>query len=103
MGAGSHGHAHDPGSGAPDHDHHHDHVEEGGSHTQGGGHSHDHAHELRGTPLARLTWAFGITATFMLVEAGVGWWSGSLALLADAGHMLADAAALLLADRKSVV
>jgi cobalt-zinc-cadmium efflux system protein len=98
VGAGSHGHAHDPGSGAPDHDHAHDHGGEGGgAHAQGGGHAHDHAHELRGTPLARLTWAFGITASFMLVEAGVGWWSGSLALLADAGHMLADAAALLLA------
>lgn len=33
----------------------------------------------------------------MLVEAGVGWWSKSLALLADAGHMLSDAAALALA------
>lgn len=33
----------------------------------------------------------------MLVEATVGWWSKSLALLADAGHMLADAAALALA------
>jgi cobalt-zinc-cadmium efflux system protein len=33
----------------------------------------------------------------MLIEAVVGWISGSLALVADAGHMLADAAALLLA------
>jgi cobalt-zinc-cadmium efflux system protein len=33
----------------------------------------------------------------MLVEAVVGWWSQSLALVADAGHMLADAAALALA------
>jgi cobalt-zinc-cadmium efflux system protein len=33
----------------------------------------------------------------MLVEAGVGWWSHSLALVADAGHMLADAIALGLA------
>jgi len=31
------------------------------------------------------------------VEAGVGWWANSLALVADAGHMLADAAALGLA------
>jgi cobalt-zinc-cadmium efflux system protein len=38
-----------------------------------------------------------ITTAFMLVEAGVGFWSGSLALVADAGHMLADAAALGLA------
>lgn len=33
----------------------------------------------------------------MLVEVAVGFWSGSLALLADAGHMLADSAALGLA------
>jgi cobalt-zinc-cadmium efflux system protein len=33
----------------------------------------------------------------MVVEAAVGWWAGSLALVADAGHMLADAAALGLA------
>jgi cobalt-zinc-cadmium efflux system protein len=33
----------------------------------------------------------------MVVEAVVGWWANSLALVADAGHMLADAAALALA------
>jgi cobalt-zinc-cadmium efflux system protein len=33
----------------------------------------------------------------MVVEALVGWYSGSLALLADAGHMLSDSGALLLA------
>lgn len=33
----------------------------------------------------------------MLIEVAGGWWTGSLALLADAGHMLTDAAALLLA------
>src|SRR5262249_13296090 len=58
---------------------------------------HDHEHHLRETPLRRLVLAFVITAAFMVVEAGVGWWSQSLALVADAGHMLADAAALLLA------
>jgi cobalt-zinc-cadmium efflux system protein len=41
--------------------------------------------------------AFVMTGLFMFVEAGVGWWSNSLALVADAGHMLADAAALGLA------
>jgi cobalt-zinc-cadmium efflux system protein len=35
-----------------------------------------------------------LTTSFMLVEAGVGLWSQSLALLADAGHMLADSGAL---------
>jgi cobalt-zinc-cadmium efflux system protein len=45
----------------------------------------------------RLTIAFGITAAVMAVEFVGGWLAGSLALLADAGHMLADAAALALA------
>jgi len=38
--------------------------------------------------------ALAITAAVMLVEAAGGFLSGSLALLADAGHMLTDAAAL---------
>ncbi|MDG0026222.1 cation diffusion facilitator family transporter [Trinickia sp. Y13] len=42
----------------------------------------------------RIGWAFLITAAFMLVEAVGGLMSGSLALLADAGHMVSDAAAL---------
>ena len=35
-----------------------------------------------------------LTVIFMLVEAVGGWLSGSLALIADAGHMLTDAGAL---------
>lgn len=35
-----------------------------------------------------------LTLTFMLVEVVGGWWTGSLALLADAAHMMTDAAAL---------
>lgn len=42
----------------------------------------------------RLKYVLGLTALFMLVEAGGGWLSGSLALLADAGHMLTDVGAL---------
>ena len=45
----------------------------------------------------RLTLALGITAVVMLVELIGGWLAGSLALLADAAHMLADVAALGLA------
>ncbi|HEV8263744.1 MAG TPA: cation diffusion facilitator family transporter [Gemmatimonadales bacterium] len=45
----------------------------------------------------RLSWALGITAAVMVAEVVGGWLAGSLALLADAGHMLADAAALGLA------
>lgn len=50
-------------------------------------------HETR----RRLTLALAITAVVMVVEVVGGWLAGSLALLADAGHMLADAAALALA------
>jgi cobalt-zinc-cadmium efflux system protein len=47
-------------------------------------------------PLPRLALVLGLTLTFMIVEAVGGWISGSLALLADAGHMLTDAGALTL-------
>ena len=52
--------------------------------------SHDHAESPRG----RLLLVLVLTATFMVVEAVGGWISGSLALLADAGHMLTDVAAI---------
>lgn len=65
------------------------------------GHGHHHHHgddgNLHRSPLRRLGIAFGLTAAFMVVEALVGWWSGSRALMADASHMLGDAAALGLA------
>jgi cobalt-zinc-cadmium efflux system protein len=61
----------------------------------GHGHGHhDHAHGQQAAPRKALMVALGLTTTFMLVEVAVGLWSGSLALLADAGHMLNDAAAL---------
>src|SRR5207237_5577349 len=47
-----------------------------------------------GAPLSRLGAVLVLTVTFMVVEALGGWLSGSLALLADAGHMLTDAGAL---------
>ncbi|WP_145513505.1 CDF family zinc transporter ZitB [Yersinia massiliensis] len=45
----------------------------------------------------RLLIAFVVTTLFMVIEAIGGWLSGSLALLADAGHMLTDSAALFIA------
>lgn len=45
-------------------------------------------------PLHRLAVVLALTLLFMIVEAVGGWISGSLALLADAGHMLTDAGAL---------
>lgn len=56
-----------------------------------------HRAPLRAESRRRLVLALGITATVMIAEAVGGWLAGSLALLADAGHMLADAAALGLA------
>jgi cobalt-zinc-cadmium efflux system protein len=45
----------------------------------------------------RLAWVLALTAGFLLVEVLGGLLSGSLALLADAGHMATDVAALTLA------
>jgi cobalt-zinc-cadmium efflux system protein len=58
----------------------------------------DCVHLTRGpaTPVRRLWVVLGLTATFMVLEAVGGWLSGSLALLADAGHMLTDVGALAL-------
>src|SRR6185312_12858004 len=59
---------------------------------------HDHAHEhAHGGGRGRLAFAFALTCLMLIVEALGGWWSGSLALLADAAHMLVDAGALALA------
>lgn len=43
-----------------------------------------------------LRWALGITVAILFAEAAGGWVSNSLALLADAGHVLTDASALAL-------
>jgi cobalt-zinc-cadmium efflux system protein len=56
------------------------------------GHTHSHSRNRRRVGLAAL-----LTGGFMLAEVVAGLLSGSLALLADAGHMLADAASLGLA------
>ncbi|MEM7349576.1 MAG: cation diffusion facilitator family transporter [Acidobacteriota bacterium] len=53
-----------------------------------------HHHHAEGRHLG---WALAATASFMLIEAIGGWLTGSLALLADAGHMLSDAGALAVA------
>lgn len=66
---------------ADGHAHHHHH-----------GHSHGHATNERRVGIAAL-----LTGIFMLAELAGGLLSGSLALLADSGHMLADFASLALA------
>lgn len=89
-------------------DHHHDHGQDHGhSHAHGPDPGHDpahghhhglgHSHLPGGSGPAQrqaLLIALGLTASFAVVEALGGWWSGSLALLSDAGHMLSDALAL---------
>ena len=67
------------------------------------GHGHDHDHDHSHTPTItsdnerKVLLSFGLIFTFMAVEVVGGLLSGSLALLADAGHMMTDAAALALA------
>ncbi|MDX1625482.1 MAG: cation diffusion facilitator family transporter [Wenzhouxiangellaceae bacterium] len=59
---------------------------------------HDHTHHSHDTSSGRaLRAALLLTLTFAGVEFVVGWWGGSLALMADAGHMLTDSTALGLA------
>jgi cobalt-zinc-cadmium efflux system protein len=63
-----------------------------------GAHRHDvHAHHHVADGERRILWVLVLTVVFMVVEAVGGWLSGSLALIADAGHMLSDTAALGLA------
>ncbi len=68
------------------HDDHHAH-----SH---GGHPHPHP---KSAGERRLSAALALLLFFTLVEAAGGWWANSIALLAEAAHMLADSASLLLA------
>ena len=56
---------------------------------------HHHHHAAHHGPALRS--AAALTLGFAVVEAAGGWWTGSLALLSDAGHMLTDGAALALA------
>jgi len=57
-------------------------------------HSH-HSHDASGGRALR--GALLLTLTFAVVEFVVGWWGGSLALMADVGHMLTDSTSLGLA------
>jgi cobalt-zinc-cadmium efflux system protein len=60
--------------------------------------AHDHSHDVaRGGDQRLLLGALALIVAFMVGEVVVGLVVGSLALLADAGHMLTDAGALALA------
>lgn len=70
----------------------------GHSHDHGAGHSSGRAADRR-----RLRIVLLVTGTVVVVELVGAWLSGSLALLADAGHMLTDAAAIVLALSASLI
>ena len=62
-------------------------------------HVHETGHDSHGpvdvrAVSRRVAWTLVLTVSLMVVEFIGGWLSGSLALMADAGHMLSDAAAL---------
>jgi len=59
-------------------------------------HHHHHEHELVDMRRAFI-WGIALNIIFTIAEAIVGYLSGSLAILADAGHNLADTASLVIA------
>jgi cobalt-zinc-cadmium efflux system protein len=75
--------------------HQHEHAH-GHDHTHPDGHSHGHAH-ARDADRRTLVFVLVLASTFMLVEFAGGILANSLALLADAAHMLTDVAAIALA------
>lgn len=64
--------------------------------------AHDHTHAA-GSNRTRLWLAIGIVACVLVVEVVGAWLTGSLALLADAGHMFSDLAGLVIALTATVV
>ncbi len=58
---------------------------------------HTHRHQGTSESWRRLSLVLFLTAFYMVAEVLGAWWTGSLALLADAGHMFTDVAALVLA------
>ncbi len=65
-------------------------------HGQGTSLGHSHAHVPRNFGPA-FAWGIGLNAAYVVLEAGFGVFSGSLALLADAAHNLTDVGGLVLA------
>lgn len=70
----------------------------------GAGHDHAHGHAAgRAEDRRRLLLVLLVTGSVVVVEAIGAWLSGSLALLADAGHMLTDAAGIVIALLASLI
>lgn len=96
--AGPAGHSHDAGPDAgAGHTHDDGHAHAGHNH----GHGHGHSHAPRGG--RALAVVLVMTTVILVAEIVGGIASGSLALLADAGHMFSDSAGLLLAGVALVV
>jgi cobalt-zinc-cadmium efflux system protein len=87
-----HGHDHDHSGRDGHHDHRHEHH-----HEHGGGHHHAHHHHAQEASERRLLLALLILGAFTLIEAVGGFFANSIALLAEAAHMLADSGSLALA------
>ncbi|MDR3188835.1 MAG: cation diffusion facilitator family transporter [Prevotellaceae bacterium] len=71
------------------------------SHSSHHDHDHGHGHHHHSLDMARTSRAFAIgialNVIFVVIEASAGFITGSLALLTDAGHNLADVASLIIA------
>src|SRR6187200_3582272 len=68
------------------------------------GHGHDHGHAAgRAEDRSRLRWVLGVTVVVLVFEVVGAFVTSSLALLADAGHLATDAAAVVLALGASYV
>jgi len=68
-----------------------------GAHKHGAGGGHGHHGDLRHQSRSAMLIVLAMTSVYMIVEVVVGLLCHSLALLADAGHMLSDVGALVLA------
>lgn len=64
---------------------------------------HDHAHPAPTDLGPAFRWAVGLNTAYVVIEASAGFWTGSLALLADAAHNLTDVAGLLIAWAAAVL
>ena len=87
-----HSHTHSHGHKC-NHDHSHDHDHHGHSH----GHGHGHHHHAPKNFNRAFVIGVVLNLVFVATEAFYGWYAGSLALLADAGHNLGDVLGLLVA------
>jgi cobalt-zinc-cadmium efflux system protein len=88
--SGSHGHGHS---------HDHSHAAADGGHQHAHGHGFGHGHHHHAPASFDRAFAIGITLNILYVvaEGGTGLWTGSVALLADAGHNLSDVLGLAVA------